>query len=139
MLSAPNYQSRAASCLGCELTLTEHRERLRFATQLHDHLQQLLVLCKLKLKQGKRLVESIPSGAALIEEMDETMSKRWLFTVRWSSELSPPMLREFGLVAHRVVSRMDAKDEFGRDGGSAGGAITLPEAQAVLLFQSVRE
>jgi PAS domain S-box-containing protein len=126
--------------LATELTLTEHRERLRFATQLHDHLQQLLVLCKLKLKQGKRLVESIPSGAALIEEMDETMSNALAYSRSLVAELSPPMLREFGLVASiewlaewmqkmNLAVTVEVQEE----------PITLPEAQAVLLFQSVRE
>lgn len=126
--------------LATELTLTEHRERLRFATQLHDHLQQLLVLCKLKLKQGKRLVESIPSGAALIEEMDEMMSNALAYSRSLVAELSPPMLREFGLVASiewlaewmqkmNLAVTVEVQEE----------PITLPEAQAVLLFQSVRE
>ena len=44
--------------LAAELTLTEQRERQRFASQLHDHLQQLLVLGKLKLTQAKRAVRS---------------------------------------------------------------------------------
>ena len=126
--------------LATELTLTEQRERQRFATELHDHLQQLLVLCKVKLNQGKRLVESIPSGAALIEEMDETMSKALAYSRSLVAELSPPMLREYGLVASikwlaewmqnmNLAVTVEVQEE----------PITLPEAQAVLLFQSVRE
>ncbi|HET9846579.1 MAG TPA: PAS domain S-box protein, partial [Nitrospira sp.] len=44
--------------LASELNLAEQRERTRLATDLHDHLQQMLVLGKLKLRQGKRLAES---------------------------------------------------------------------------------
>src|SRR5678815_1455400 len=43
--------------LANELNLAEQRERKRLATELHDHLQQLLVLAKLKLGQGKHTAE----------------------------------------------------------------------------------
>ena len=44
--------------LATELNLAEQRERKRLAAELHDHLQQLLVLGRLKLGQGKELVET---------------------------------------------------------------------------------
>ncbi len=50
-LVASHNQLRA---LATELNLTEHRERKRLATELHDHLAQLLVLVLLKLGQSKQ-------------------------------------------------------------------------------------
>jgi hypothetical protein len=43
-----------------ELSLTEHRERKRLANELHHHLQQILVLGKLMIGQGKRLGSGVP-------------------------------------------------------------------------------
>ena len=42
--------------LASELSLAEQRERKRLAAELHDHLQQLLVLGKLTIGQGKQSV-----------------------------------------------------------------------------------
>lgn len=53
-----------------ELNLTEQRERKRMATELHDHLQQMLVLGKLKLGQGKRLAEPVPACTEVIGQVD---------------------------------------------------------------------
>jgi signal transduction histidine kinase len=43
-----------------ELSLAEQRERKRLANELHDHLQQILVLGKLMIGQGKRLGSGVP-------------------------------------------------------------------------------
>ena len=40
--------------LATELNLAELRERKRLATELHDHLAQLLVLARIKLSQVKQ-------------------------------------------------------------------------------------
>lgn len=47
------HSKERLSALANELNLTEQRERKCLATELHDHLQQILVLSKLKLAQGK--------------------------------------------------------------------------------------
>ena len=49
--------------LATELTLSEHRERTKVATELHDHLSQLLVLAILKLGQAKEVPGGAPKGA----------------------------------------------------------------------------
>ncbi|MEP7151770.1 MAG: PAS domain S-box protein, partial [Nitrospira sp.] len=85
--------------LATELNLTEQRERQRLATELHDHLQQLLVLGKLKLGQGKRLAESLPPCVELMKQTDEVLSQALTYTRTLVAELSPPVLKEFGLSA----------------------------------------
>ncbi len=126
--------------LATELNLTEQRERQRLATDLHDHLQQLLVLGKLKLGQGKRLAQSLPSCADVIKQADEVLSQALTYTRTLVTELSPPVLKEFGLSAalkwlaeqmrqHQLTVSVQAPD----DEPSVG------EEHAVLLFQSVRE
>ena len=126
--------------LAAELTLTEQRQRQRFASQLHDHLQQLLVLSKLKLTQAKRAVDAVPLGVSLLEQVDEAVNTALDYSRSLVAELSPPVLRQYGLVAgiqwlaewmeHMNLSvTVETHVEY----------VPLPEAQSVLLFQSVRE
>ena len=126
--------------LATELSLSEQRERKRLATELHDHLQQILVLGKLKLGQGKRHAEAVPEAAKLMKETDDVLSDALKYTRTLVAELSPIVLRDHGLSAglkwlgeymhkHQIaVTVIVPEDE-----------LTLPEEHAVLLFQSVRE
>ena len=126
--------------LATELNLLEHRERQRLATELHDHLQQLLVLGKLKLGQGKRLADTVPRCANLMEQVDEVLSDALKYTRTLVAELSPPVLREQGFSAalrwlaeqmeqHHLRVVLDLQTE----------ALPLSHDHAVLLFQSIRE
>ena len=125
--------------LTTELTLTEQRERRRLATELHDHLAQLLVLGKVKLGQSKRLTQP-EKRDELIEETDAVLSEALAYTRTLVIDLSPPILREFGLPAalrwlgermqrHALAVTVQIETE----------DVPLPEDQAVLLFQSIRE
>ncbi|MBD0316806.1 MAG: PAS domain S-box protein, partial [Nitrospiraceae bacterium] len=126
--------------LATELNLTEQRERQRLATELHDHLQQLLVLSKLKLGQGKRLAQSLPACADVIKQADEVLGQALTYTRTLVTELSPPVLKEFGLSAalkwlgeqmrqHQLTVEVHAPED----------EPPVREEHAVLLFQSVRE
>lgn len=126
--------------LTAELNLTEQRERKRLAVELHDHLQQMLVLGKLKLGQGKRLAETVPMAAKLMQEADDVLSDALKYSRTLVTELSPPVLRDHGLPAglkwlgeympkHNVTVTVTVPDE----------ELKLPEDQVALLFQSVRE
>jgi PAS domain S-box-containing protein len=127
--------------LATELNLAEQRERKRVAAELHDYLAQLLVLAKMKLGQGKRLVNKIPACADFIRESEDALSEALTYTRTLVADLSPPVLHDFGLptalcwlgqqmerhqlkVAVRVGPDVHAK---------------LPTDQALLVFQSVRE
>lgn len=126
--------------LTTDLNLAELRERKRLATELHDHLQQILVLGKLKLGQGKRLAEAAPAVARLMNETDDVLSDALKYTRTLVTELSPPVLRDHGLPAglkwlgeymqkHDVSVAVTVPDE----------ELELSEEQLILLFQSVRE
>jgi DNA-binding NarL/FixJ family response regulator/signal transduction histidine kinase len=127
--------------LATELNLAEQRERKRLATELHDYLQQMLVLGKLKLGQGKRLAESAPHCYEVFEQTDQILSDALAYTRTLAAELSPPVLRDHGLGAglkwlgnymqkHNLAVTVAVPDELD---------LKLPEDQVVLLFQSVRE
>jgi PAS domain S-box-containing protein len=135
-LVASQEQLRA---LTTELNLTEARERMRLATELHDYLAQMLVLAGMKLDQAK---QSPPARSSdFMNQADEVLSKCLSYTRTLVAELSPPVLHEFGLPA--------ALRWLGEQMGRYKLAVTvlihtaedieLPEDQAILLFQSVRE
>lgn len=126
--------------LATEVGLAEQRERKRIASELHDHLQQMLVFCKLKLGQGKRLASVIPSCVELIKQVDDVLTEALTYSRTLVAELCPPVLREFGLVAalkwlaeHMKQRQLRVSVDVSED------HVPVPEEQAVLVFQSVRE
>jgi len=127
--------------LATELNLAEQQERKRLAMELHDHLQHLLVLGKIKIGQGKRSVQPNPAMTDLMRQVDDVLSDALRYTRTLVAELSPAVLRDHGLPAAlkwlgeymqklsmRVTVNVPEQLE-----------LVLPEDQAVLLFQSVRE
>lgn len=126
--------------LATELNLTEQRERKRIATELHDHLQQLLVLGKLTIGQGKRVATGVPACESVLQKVDDIFSEALTYSRTLVTELSPPVLREHGFVAglkwlgeymmkHEQTVMLVVPDE----------EVQLTEDQKMLLFQSVRE
>lgn len=127
--------------LTTELNLAEQRERKRLATELHDHLQQTLVLGKFKVGHAKRLMQGLPDCLEVVKQFDDVLTDALSYTRTLVAELSPPVLREHGLPAglrwlveymkkHELTVVLTVPEQL---------QIPLPEDQAVLLFQSVRE
>ncbi len=126
--------------LATELNLAEQQERKRIAVELHDHLQQLLVLGKLKLGLGKRLATSLPPCADIIKEVDELLSDALSYTRTLVAELSPTILREHGLAAGlKWLGEYMKRYNLDVTVTVPEKEPTLAEDQVVLLFQSVRE
>ena len=125
--------------LATELNLAEQRERKRMALELHDHLAQMLVLVRLKLGQAKQ--GPVFRSVEMIKQAEDVVNDALTYTRNLVAELSPPVLHEFGLVAAlrwlagqmqryqlQVSVRIDSTED-----------VRLPEDQAMLVFQSVRE
>lgn len=125
-----------------ELSLAEHRERKRLANELHDHLQQILVLGKLMIGQGKRLGSDVPDCRVVLKKVDDILSDALTYSRTLVTELSPPVLYHHGLAVglkwlaeymkkkyEQTVTVLVPEDQ----------DLKLPEDQVVLLFQSVRE
>ncbi|MCC2643923.1 MAG: uncharacterized protein K0S45_4336 [Nitrospira sp.] len=123
--------------LATELNLAEQRERKKLAEELHDHLQQVLVLGKLKIAQAKQ-----SSGSSdLMKQLGEIFSVALAYTRTLVAELSPPVLREQGL-AEALKWLGEYMQKYGmRVCVSIPETfhLELPEDQKILLFQSVRE
>ena len=128
--------------LTSELNLAEQRERKRLATELHDHLQQMLVVGKLTIGQGKRWTSGVPACETVLKKVDDILSDALIYSRTLVAELSPPVLRDHGLTAslkwlaeymkkkHDQIVTVVVPDDQG---------LSLSEDQRVLLFQSVRE
>ncbi len=126
--------------LAVELNLAEQRERARLATDMHDHLQQLLVLGKLKLAGSKRISRGLPAVEKMIHETEEVLADALQYTRSLVAELSPPVLRDHGLCAGlRWLGGYMEKYEMTVAVTVPKAEPALPEDQLVLLFQSVRE
>ncbi len=125
--------------LASDLTLTEQRERRKLAHDLHDYLAQLLVVGRMKLRQAHNQVGE-PTTVKRLEELDQILDDSLTYTRTLIADLAPPSLQDFGLLEALKWLRehmrshglsVTVRAEIDR--------INLPEDQAVLLFQSVRE
>lgn len=124
--------------LASELSLVEQRERKRLANELHDHLQQILVLGKLTIG---RFANGVPDCEIVLKKVDDILSEALTYSRTLVTELSPPVLYDHGLAGGlqwlgdymkkygQTVTVMAPED---RD-------LKLPEDQVILLFQSARE
>jgi signal transduction histidine kinase len=132
--------------LGRQLLVAEQDERQRISRILHDDLQQILYGVMLKLRIVRREVQGLenPSQSPLLAHVEEARS--WIgravdTTRQLTADLSPPMLRDRGLVdalrwlgdqmrtlhGLEVVLQADGATDVGRD--------TLQR----LLFEVARE
>jgi PAS domain S-box-containing protein len=127
--------------LASELTIAEQRERRRIATDLHDYLAQLLVCARLKVTQVRGRVED-PEIEGCLGESDDILQQALTYTRSLVAQLTPMALHEFGLAAAlkwladqmRQQYRLSVQVEV-----PSGLSVPLPEDQAVLIFQSIRE
>ncbi|HKT35558.1 MAG TPA: response regulator [Nitrospira sp.] len=137
-LVASNHRLQA---LASELTLAEQRERKRLASELHDYLAQILALSRIKMSQLRQKLSGEASGLPqLAGEIDNLLEKAGEYTRSLMAKLNPPVLDELGLPSalnwlakqmplHGLLVEVRLSQE----------RVPLPDDQAVLLFQSVRE
>ncbi|MGZ9189197.1 MAG: response regulator [Nitrospira sp.] len=134
------HQSHARlRALANELNVAEQRERTRLAGELHDYLAQLLVVLRMKLRQMAPLVTS-GKAETLLKEADHILTQSLDYTRSLVAELAPPALHDFGLTQALawLASQMQQHGLHVRL-TSQQDVLAIPEDQAMLLFQSVRE
>jgi signal transduction histidine kinase len=128
--------ARQLRALAAELGRIEHRERLRLAKILHDHLQQLLVGAKFNLATvtGRGVRQAVQRVTDILDEAITTA--RTL-----TAELSPPALQEKGLVAglQWLAREMHQKHGLGIELQAEAGVEPASESVRFFLYEAVRE
>jgi signal transduction histidine kinase len=126
--------------LASELTLAEQRERKRLASELHDYLAQILALGRIKMSQLRQKVSAQTPGMQLVGEIDNLLEKAGEYTRSLMAKLNPPVLDELGLPSALTwLAKQMPLHGLMVDVRLSQDQVTLPDDQAVLLFQSVRE
>lgn len=131
-------RSKQLRSLAAQLTLVEQLERQQLARVLHDGLQQVLVAARIRLER------LLPSEDAAVQRVARDVNELLMDSIQLSrsltAELSPPILKEAGLVPalrwlarwmqekHGLTVHLEAEEE-----------IRLGEDIRILLFQSARE
>ncbi|MBX3300618.1 MAG: response regulator [Nitrospira sp.] len=125
--------------LASDLTLTEQRERRKVAGDLHDYLAQLLVAGRMKLRRAAASMTD-SSGSQLLQELDQIFQDSLQYTRTLIADLAPPALQEFGLThALQWLSEHMRPHGLTVEVHVNADRINLPDDQAILIFQSVRE
>ena len=131
------HQLRA---LASELTLTEQRERKRLAAELHDYLAQMLALGRIKMGQLRQTLGPAPAALPLAREIDGVFDKALTYTRSLMAKLGPPVLDELGLPAALTwLAEQMPLHNLAVEVRLESDEAPLPEDQAILLFQSVRD
>ncbi len=127
--------------LAGQLTLAEARERAKLAQVLHDGVQQQLYAVQFALRDIRRAAKDNDEMQAQLSKTNALVKEALQLARITTTDLSPPVLKEEGLVEalkwlssdmkrrHRLSVTVDTAD-----------ALTVPdEAVRVLLFNLVRE
>lgn len=126
--------------LASALALAEQRERRRIATELHDHLAQMLVLSRMKIRMLQSTFTS-DNAPKTMEEIRLLLDESIEYTRTLIWDLYPPMLNEIGLeaalewLAEQVQERHGIQVRFEDD----EQAKTSDENLRALLFRAVHE
>jgi signal transduction histidine kinase len=136
-LSTSSARLRA---LATDLTVAEQTERRRLATELHDYLAQQLVVARMKVAQLLKQ-DHDPEARKLLQDADQLLHQSLDYTRSLVSELTPQALYERGLSAalRWLGDQMGHQEVLNVEVALDAPELPLPEADAVLLFHSVRE
>jgi signal transduction histidine kinase len=123
-----------------ELSLTEERERRRLATDLHDHVGQILALAQIKLGA----IRESASSTHLVEPMDEVrrlIEQTIQYTRSLTFELSPPILYDLGFEAavEWLAELMQEQNGIKVKVQADRSSKPMNDEIRVILFQTVRE
>ena len=132
------YQEQLRS-VAWELSLAEERERRRLATELHDHVGQILALAQIKLGALREMASS--PLAAPMDEVRQLIEQTIRYTRSLAFELSPPILYDLGLEAalEWLVELVREQHGVRIEVHSDRNPKPLEDEIRVLLFHAVRE
>ncbi len=134
-----DYQARLRT-LAAEISLAEERERHRLATELHDHVGQILAVAQIKM--GTLAVEvTSPAGLAALQEAREHVEASIRYIRSLTGELSPPVLYEMGFAPAVVWLARQIRDQQGIEVELRQHPIAWPpcDDSQILLFIILRD
>jgi signal transduction histidine kinase len=126
--------------LATDLTVAEQTERRRLAMELHDYLAQILVVSRMKVAQ-LLTQDHDPEVQKTLQGVDQLLHQSLDYTRSLVSELTPQALYESGLGAaiRWLGDQMRRQAVLNVEIDIDAPELPLPEADAVLLFHSIRE
>ncbi len=127
------------SALSKSLGSSEKRERQALASELHDHLAQILAVGRMKLAQGSQLTQD-PEILNLLNTVDQFLHESLTYTRTLMTELSSLHLHQSGLLT--MLERLTEKMKRFGLAVLIEPARPLPELsenQAFHLYWSLRE
>ncbi len=126
--------------LATDLTVAEQSARRRMATELHDYLAQLLVVARMKVGQLLKQNHDV-EVRKMVADVDQLLHQSLDYTRSLVSELTPQALYERGLgsALQWLGDQMRRQQILNVEVSVDEADLQLPEADAVLLFHSVRE
>ncbi len=126
--------------LATDLTVAEQTERRRLAIELHDYLAQILVVSRMKVAQ-LLTQDHDPEVRKTLQGVDQLLHQSLDYTRSLVSELTPQALYESGLGAaiRWLGDQMRRQAVLNVEIDIDTPELPLPEADAVLLFHSIRE
>jgi PAS domain S-box-containing protein len=135
-----DYQNQLKS-LASELLLAEERERRHIATELHDRINQSLVISKIKLDSVRESTNPEEIGDTL-KEVCASLGQTIQDTRSLTFDLSSPILYELGFemaVSEWLSEQIQKKNGISTKFRDDGKAKPLDGDICVLLFRTVRE
>ncbi len=133
-----DYQEKLRS-VALELSLTEEGERRRLATDLHDHVGQILALAQIKLGALRESASNRQTGP--LDEIRQLIEQTIRYTRSLGFELSPPILYDLGFEAAVEWLAEQIQEQHGvyLKVATDRNPKPLNDEIRVLLFQLVRE
>lgn len=125
--------------LAVDTTLAEERERQAIANDLHDDLGQLLHVAKLKLDGLAKTL--LPQHEQALQEINALLATASRSVRSLTSQISPPVLKDLGLIAAFGWLAQEIKHQYGLvvEFTPMVGDVHLPTAQSAIVFRVVRE
>jgi CheY-like chemotaxis protein len=125
--------------LTLELASAEQNERRRIANDIHDHLAQLLVLSRIKLRQALKNIFDAASYTFLTDT-DQMLEESLQYTRTLVAELSPQVLQQSGLLAAlKWLSEQMSSHGLMIEAHISADRIAIEHQRAAMVYQSVRE
>ena len=132
------HQRQQLPEMGSQLVVTDQRERRRLATELHDYLAQMLVVCRLNLSEARNSAAEPLKG--LLARVTTSLNECIKYTRTLVKELCPTALylSGIGIALQQLADQME-KLGLHVTVQSTEPNTSFSDDDAILLYQTIRE